>query len=369
MNAPKILIVDDQPINIKIIQRKIEKAGMDVLVAHNGQECLDIVAEVKPDIILLDVMMPEMDGIETCKRLQADSVNRDIPIIFITAKSAKEDVLTGLDIGAVDYITKPLELDETLARIRTQLKLQATHRENIDLNERLAEMRRISTVGAITQGIAHNLNNLLGVVVGYLDLMKIGKDKPELIERSIGSMDSAIQRMVTIVSQLSSMAANEDIMKHPISIDALFAKTIERFHEEYNVDAPVTIENSLPNGFMLETNSEIFETALGKLLINAYEAYDSEADKKPVILSASPPNGTEPGTDKNFIYVDVLDEGPGIPEEVQENFFEPFITSKTSVGRGMGLTVARHSLRNMNCDLNINERQEGGVMARIKVRY
>jgi two-component system sensor histidine kinase/response regulator len=365
---PKILIVDDQPINIKIIQRKIEKAGMDVLVASNGHECLRMVDTVTPDIILLDIMMPEMDGIETCQKLKENPETHEIPIIFITAKSAKEDVLTGLDTGAVDYITKPLELDETLARIRTQLRVQEMHRQNIDLTNRLGEMRRTSTVGAITQGIAHNLNNLLGVVVGYLDLMKIGKNKPELVERSINSMESAIKRMVTIVSQLSSMAAQEDIHLLPIPLNELFENTIARYQQENKISDEVKIESDLPEGFTLKTNSEVFEGAVGKLLINAWESYPKDAQERPVTIKASQIEGQDVSQPGSQFLIEILDEGSGISEEVRDNFFEPFITTKTSVGRGMGLTIARHSLRNMDAELTVNDRETGGVSARIKIR-
>lgn len=367
-SKPKILIVDDQPINIKIVQRKIEKAGMEVLVASNGHECLRMVDLNKPDIILLDIMMPEMDGIETCSKLKANPETSDIPIIFITAKSAKEDVLQGLDTGAVDYITKPLELDETMARIQTQLRVQEMHRQNLDLSNRLAEMRRTSTVGAITQGIAHNLNNLLGVVVGYMDLMKIGKNKPELVERSINSMESAISRMVTIVSQLSSMAAQEDTHLTPINLMDLFDNTIQRYRDEYSVDSEVRVESELPKDFVLETNSEIFEGAVGKLLINAWESYDKDAMERPITIKVRHPEAESELKPGSHFLIEILDQGNGIDEEVKDNFFEPFITTKTSVGRGMGLTVARHALRNVNCELSVEERKTGGVCARIKVR-
>ncbi len=114
-DKPKILVVDDQPINIKLLQRKLERQGMEVSVAYNGRECLDIVESVQPDLILLDIMMPEMDGIETCQHLKANPNTETIPIMFITAKASKEGKLEGLDAGAVDYITKPIDLDETLA--------------------------------------------------------------------------------------------------------------------------------------------------------------------------------------------------------------------------------------------------------------
>ncbi|OPZ75044.1 MAG: Response regulator PleD [Verrucomicrobia bacterium ADurb.Bin474] len=361
MKNPRILIVDDQPINIKIVQRRIERAGMDVLAAYNGEDCLRVVEEQRPDIILLDVIMPGMDGFETCQRLKANPETADIPIIFITAKSAKEDVLAGLDTGAVDYITKPLELDETLARIRTQLRVQEMHRENLDLIQRLSEMRKTSTIGAITEGIAHNLNNLLGVVVGYIDLMKIGKGKPELVERSIASMESAINRMVTIVGQLSSMAANETMQLAPVSIGILFENCVKRFQSDYSVDSEVAITNPFPEDFHIETNCEIFEGAVSKLLINALESYPANQVERPIELRASL------NDEQTKLFVEVIDQGTGIAKEVEDNFFEPFITTKTSVGRGMGLTVARHSLRNINCDLTVEPNPDRGVCARISI--
>src|SRR3954463_6771897 len=121
MAAPHILVVDDQPINVQLLKRKLEREGIRVTAAYNGLEALEFVKKDQPDLILLDVMMPDMDGIEVCQRLQADEVTRSIPIIFVTARTSKEGKIEGLGVGAVDYITKPIDLDETLARVQTQL--------------------------------------------------------------------------------------------------------------------------------------------------------------------------------------------------------------------------------------------------------
>ncbi|PDH29803.1 MAG: hybrid sensor histidine kinase/response regulator, partial [Puniceicoccaceae bacterium MED-G31] len=108
---PKILVVDDQPINVKLLQSKLERQSMDVSIAFDGRECLEKVASVHPDIILLDIMMPEMDGIETCRLIKADPKTKAIPIIFITANVTKKQKIQGLEAGAVDYITKPIDLE------------------------------------------------------------------------------------------------------------------------------------------------------------------------------------------------------------------------------------------------------------------
>ena len=183
---PKILVVDDQPVNVKLLEKKLIREDMDVWTANDGETCLKLVAEHNPDVILLDVMMPNMDGHEVCARLQEREASRSIPVIFITANSTKEGKLEGLEAGAVDYITKPIDLDETVARVNTQLRFLEVNRENQELQKRLGEARRNAAIGAITQGIAHNVNNMLGVVVGYLDLIKTDLTNEELVHRGIG---------------------------------------------------------------------------------------------------------------------------------------------------------------------------------------
>ncbi|MGE9294925.1 MAG: hybrid sensor histidine kinase/response regulator [Puniceicoccales bacterium] len=361
-NKPLILVVDDQPINIKLLQRKLEREGFDVLTAFNGQECLAVVEQTPPDLILLDVMMPEMDGIETCARLKENEATETIPVIFITAKSSKEGKLEGLGVGAVDYITKPIDLEETLARVKTQLRIQEIYRENIELQTKLGEIRRSAAVGAITQGIAHNLNNLLGVVVGYLDLLRNGYDSPDMVQRSVSLMDQAIQRMVNIIRHLSSIATSEKVQLSSLTVSELINTGLERFREEHGVDSPVQVNVDLPASFKVESNTDVFSNVIVKLLINAWEAYPKALageDKYIAIDATLSPNA-------DFVIVTVSDEGSGLSDEVREHLFDPFITTKTSVGRGLGLTMARHSIRNLRGELTLTDRPEKGCVATIK---
>ncbi|QYY36415.1 hybrid sensor histidine kinase/response regulator [Ruficoccus sp. ZRK36] len=361
MKPAKILVVDDQPINIKLLQRKLEREGYVVQTAYNGLECLEAVKSNPPDLILLDVMMPEMDGIEACQRLKENEDTKAIPIIFITAKSSKEGKLEGLSAGGVDYITKPIDLDETLARVKTQLRLQEIFRENMDLQMRLADSRKTAAIGAITQGIAHNLNNLLGVVVGYLDLLKNGFDSPDMVQRSVTLMDQAISRMVNIIRQLSTIATNERVALTPLNLQDILESSITRFKEESGVETTVTITNELPEEFTLTSNAEVVESIIGKLLINAWESYPkNEPDENREVWIET--ELVDIG-DSQRLLIKVNDDGTGIPENIRDTIFEPFITSKTSVGRGLGLTMARHAIRNLRGDLDLQERPSGGTCA------
>jgi len=359
MPSPSILVVDDQPINVQLLKRKLEREGIRVTAAYNGLEALALVKNEKPDLILLDVMMPDMDGIEVCQRLQADEQTRSIPIIFITARSSKEGKIEGLNVGAVDYITKPIDLDETLARVQTQLRFVAINREMLDLQRRLVETRRSATIGAVTQGIAHNLNNLLGVVIGYLDLIKAYYDKPEHVKKNALHVEEAVHRIVSIIKQLSSLVVRSRPPLSRISVQQLLDNSILRFHAEYKLDAPVTIENSVGD-LPIDTNFETFEEVVSKILINAWEAYDSRpGEPRPITLKTRVIEKPDEG---RILEIRVEDQGRGLDPEIRDHVFEPFISSKHTVGVGMGLTVARHALRNLGGEAMITDRPGGGTV-------
>src|SRR6476620_11687468 len=233
MSTPCILVVDDQHINVQLLKRKLEREGIRVPTATNGVEALAAIGKEKPDLILLDVMMPDMDGIEVCQRLQGREDTRSIPIIFITARTNKESKLEGLAVGAVDYITKPIDLDETMARVQTQLRFVMINRQVVDLQRRLEEARKAATIGAVTQGIAHNLNNLLGVVIGYLDLVKAYYDKPEQVKKNAQHVEDAVQRIVSIIKQLSTLVVKSRPPLIKASLQKLLEGGITRFHEDY----------------------------------------------------------------------------------------------------------------------------------------
>ncbi len=360
MAAPKILVVDDQPINVQLLKRKLEREGMAVATAFSGREALDSVAADKPDLILLDVMMPDMDGIEVCQRLQAEDANKNIPIIFITARTSKEGKIEGLGVGAVDYITKPIDLDETLARVQTQLRFVSINRELIDLQTRLGESRRAATIGAVTQGIAHNLNNLLGVVIGYVDLIKAYHQKPELVLKNSQHLEDAVNRIVSIIRQLTSLVVKNRPPLIRVSLARMIESGIRRYQIEYKIDRPITVDNAAGE-ILLDTNIEVFEEALAKILINAWESYhDAADDKRPINIRTEVITKEDEGP---FAVVHVEDRGRGIDPTIRDHAFEPFTSTKHTVGVGMGLTIARHTLRNLGGDVTLGDRPEGGAIS------
>lgn len=134
----RILVVEDTPANIQTLAAILKEKGFQLSVATNGRQALEVLGRVRPDLILLDVMMPEMDGFETCRRIKANESLRDIPIIFLTAKTEPADIVAGFELGAVDYVGKPFNAHELLARVNTHLTLDILRRSLAQKNAELA---------------------------------------------------------------------------------------------------------------------------------------------------------------------------------------------------------------------------------------
>jgi len=355
----KILIVDDQPMNVQLLMRKLEREGFAVEGVCSGQEALDSVARALPDLILLDVMMPDMDGFEVCMRLQDNEAARNIPVIFVTARGAREHKIEGLTVGAVDYITKPVDLDEMVARVRTQLRV-------VDLQRRLVEARRAATIGAMTQGIAHNLNNMLAVVLGYVDLIKLHYNKPENVRTNAANIEKAVKRIAGVIKQLNALVIQTRPPVSSVPLQALLDGGIERYRCDYNTAASAFIAVDNPLGALaVDVHVESFEDILAKLLVNAWESYgpaDSDVKTRPVTLRANAAAGLG-GAPAFEIHIE--DRGGGISPEIRDHLFEPFVSTKQHVGVGMSLSIARHALRTLGGDLRLADRAGGGTIATI----
>src|SRR5437879_6421953 len=139
----RILVVDDTPANIQTVAAILKGQGYQLSVATNGKQALDVLAKIRPDLILLDVMMPELDGFETCLRLKSAEAWRDIPVIFLTAKTDTADIVKGFEVGAVDYVGKPFNAHELLARVSTHLTIDQLRRSLALKNAELARAHEL----------------------------------------------------------------------------------------------------------------------------------------------------------------------------------------------------------------------------------
>jgi class 3 adenylate cyclase len=170
--SSRILIVEDTPANIQTLTATLKERGYQISVATNGRQALDIVGKVQPDLILLDVMMPEMDGFETCRRLKASEQWRQIPVIFLTAKTDTADIVKGFELGAVDYVAKPFNAHELLARVNTHLTIDRLHRENERL---LLNILPAPIAERLKSGDEHIADKFAEVTVLFADIVEFTK--------------------------------------------------------------------------------------------------------------------------------------------------------------------------------------------------
>lgn len=192
-----ILIVDDNPANLKLLDLILRKEGYEVISAQSGPEALEITKTALPDLIFLDIMMPEMDGYELCQRLKNNPRTQNIPIIFITSKAEPTDIVKGFEYGAADYVTKPFNKVVLLARMRTHLELKRSL-------ERLIELEKKHVTAALTTATNHEVNQPLTVLAGNLFLLRQTLEESNLTpeqHRYIELMDLSINKIKNILER------------------------------------------------------------------------------------------------------------------------------------------------------------------------
>ncbi len=207
-----ILIVDDTPENIQVLGGMLRDGGYDVNAASSGQAALDSLDRVAPDLVLLDVIMPDMDGFEVCKRLKANAATAEIPVIFLTAKVETEDVVRGFELGAVDYVTKPFRSAELLERVGTHVTMNRLRRElavRVDeLSSALGQIERLHREQDAF--LRHELNNVINPIAGYTDLLRT-QLADQLDERQLGWLGAIESGASSMKSMLDEMKKLQDI--------------------------------------------------------------------------------------------------------------------------------------------------------------
>jgi signal transduction histidine kinase len=338
-----LLIVDDKPTNLKMLFTYLRSLNFKVLVAQNGAEALIIVARIQPDIILLDVMMPEMDGYEACHRLKADEKTRDIPVIFMTARTETEDKVKGFALGAVDYITKPLQQEEVLARINAHMKLRNLQKQlenkNIELENKNIELQQQNEeMEAFSHTVAHDLKNPLNAINGYLDyvLEDFTSDLGSEVLEILPKVKQASRKMVNIIDALLLLASSRrlDVAMEQLNMGEIVSQVQQRLSymiEEYQGNIVIPSDWPTARGY-------------GPWIEEIWTNYISNGLK----YGGRPPHlklGASRETDGNNSYFRfwVHDNGQGLTSEEQSRLFVPFtrIGQARVEGHGLGLSIVQ----------------------------
>ncbi|MEQ8167904.1 MAG: response regulator, partial [Candidatus Eremiobacterota bacterium] len=207
--VPLILIVDDTRVNLQLLGKILMKVNYELAIANSGYEALDMLREIKPDLILLDIMMPGIDGYDVCKTLKSSPETKDIPVIFLTARSEKEDIVTGFEMGAVDYVTKPFNSSELLARVKTHLELKHARDLLAKQNEKLKQLNDLKN--EFLGMAAHDLRNPIGSITTTLSyiLEYIGSNLTEKQVKFLRNIEKAGKYMNVLLYDLLDLTAIE----------------------------------------------------------------------------------------------------------------------------------------------------------------
>lgn len=198
-----VLIVEDDAELREILQAEFELEGLTALTATNGSEAVIAARELKPDLILMDLMMPVMDGIEATKIVKGSEETRHIPIIMLTAAGNKEDIVAGLEAGAIDYITKPFFMPELKSRLRSVLQHKIMYDELKRIQDTLIRKERLQTVKDLTEAFQGSINGPLTVILGKIHLLK--KKHRNIPEEDLETLEKAAQKIKEIVNHLGIM--------------------------------------------------------------------------------------------------------------------------------------------------------------------
>lgn len=365
MNGKKVLLVDDVAENLQVLGNLLGGTGLDLSFATDGEQALQTCRRWLPDVVLLDVMMPGMDGFEICRQLKADASTAQIPVIFVTARSDEASVLDGFDMGGADYLTKPVRQGELLARLRVQLELKAARDALIERNSNLIELN-----GSLHRMLSVLSHDLKGPIGSMLTLIDVRKGNPQaLLERG------ALEAFLDLLSK--SLRGSFEMLEHILAwsrvktgatqprMESLGAAEamdgVLRMLEPIAAAKGVTFARSVPTGLTVVADREMLRTVLHNLMTNAikFSSRGGQIDLEAESMAEG-------------VCLRVVDHGVGISEAELSLLFRPDRPVSTpgtmkERGSGFGLLLSREFVARMGGVLQLSGVKGEGATAEVRL--
>ena len=386
----KILVVDDEPMNIDLLEAMLTQEEFDIIPSGDGAEAIAATHSSPPDLILLDIMMPGMDGYEVAQKLKSDPNTAHIPIILVTALNDISDRVKGLEAGADDFLTKPVDKSELTARVNNLLKVKAYHDHMRNYQDKLeAEVslrtqdlekeltrrketeahliraQKMEAIGTLAGGIAHDFNNILSVIMGYSEIALLAAKKDAALSDYIRQIYVAGERARDLVHQILTFSRRSDDELRPAKISVIIKEVLKLLGA--TLPSTITIENDIVSASSVLANPTQIHQLIMNLCTNAAHAME---DKKGVLavkltdIELGPESlvGQMDVTAGNYVKLSVSDTGKGMSSDVLERIYDPFFTTKPpGKGTGLGLSTVHGIVKNHYGSIAVSSKPNEGT--------
>lgn len=379
-----ILVVDDNQTNLRVTVSYLREYGFKLLMAKDGEMCLKIASSRALDMILLDVMMPGIDGFETCRQLKAQTATQNIPIIFMTALNSEDDKVKGFDVGAVDYITKPIQQREMLARLNTHLGLRALTKQleqEIEHRKQAQEQAEIANQAKseFLSNMSHELRTPLNGILGYAQILKRKPNLDSDVSNGVAIIEQSGNHLLTLINDILDLSKIEarkmELFPIPIRLTSFIEGVVGMMYmkaEEKGLNFQHEITN-LPTGILVDekrlrqillnlvSNGIKFTTAGSVTLrvIALGQPRPLSANERKALAGKS-----EPAYQQQLIRFEVEDTGVGLDSEGLTKIFDLFEqvgeVKKRAEGTGLGLTISRQLVALMGGELQVRSQPGRG---------
>jgi signal transduction histidine kinase len=351
LRGATLLIVDDKPQNLRLVSDFLAEQGFDLVLARTGAQALERVGRARPELVLLDVRMPDMDGFEVCRRLKADPATAVVPVIFMTAMDDTAHKLEGFRLGAVDYVTKPIQREELLARIRLHLQLHRLQQELEAKSEDLA--LKNTELEAYGRTIAHSLKTPLAAAIRFLEILhkfkadNLSDEQRTFVQQALSALVTTGQAVDALL--LLSTLARQSVEPEPLDMAGLVHQAM---HQLADLQARSEAEVHLPDTWPQALG---YGPWVGEVWLNLL----SNALK----YSGSPPRvevGASLEGDKVRCWV--RDNGQALTAEEGRRVFEPFarLQQERAPGHGLGLATVRRIVAKLGGEVAVRPGRSGG---------